>query len=1243
VGWSSEQIQAIETRGCNLLVAAAAGSGKTSVLVERIIHQITMPGPQGEEPIDVDRMLVVTFTSAAAAEMRSRIAARIAAMQQQKFSRRLARQAALLNSANISTIHSFCQSVVRKYFYLLDLDPGFRVGAAAEMELLKADVLEQVFADCYEADDPGFSLLIDHYADADGDDTLMQLVLNLYEFSRSHPWPEHWLRQLASRFDLPAETGIDDTPWSNLLRQEILLQLENRAWALDRLIREAEADPDFGAYAETFAADSEIIGELILAARLSWAKLEQAFVGLDFVKLKTVRGGDEDRREYFKSRRDAVKKAVNGIRDSYFARSGADLIVDMRGLAPLVSALAQLVIAFSAAFSQTKRKKSVLDFSDLEHFCLAVLLDESSSPGDPKPSAAALQMRESFAEVLVDEYQDTNGVQETILVLLTRDDPPNRFMVGDVKQSIYRFRLAEPRLFMEKYRSYPSEGVGPCRRIDLAANFRSRALVLHASNFLFGQLMTEAVAELDYGEAERLNPGLDYPPCADSLAGVELHLLERRPQDTEAEQAVVTESESDSAAGQSSHDGSAALDSFSREAAWIAGRISQLMQGGHQVYDKETKGYRPLGWRDIVILLRSVQGKAQPMLDLLRAAGIPCYADMDTGYFRETEVGIIVSLLQILDNPRQDIHLAGVLRSPLFHFSGQELALMRVAESGKEHHRDLWDSLLSMAQEETQQPLIKEKTAAFITTIARWRSLARRRSVAELLWLIYEETGFYDYAGGMPGGAFRQANLRALFDRARQYEATNYRGLFRFLRFIEALTARGADLAVARALGENENVVRIMSIHKSKGLEFPVVFVADIGKEINLSDTRELVLCHRDWGIGPYVTLPNQGYRYPTLARWAIAQQLRRETKAEELRILYVALTRARERLILVGSARDLAAKCAAWAESATSGARTLPEAQTAAAKTYLDWIVPALVRHPDGAPLREAAGITDTATPEGLEIDTIGSCWQITLDFTPDTDSDQAESEQESDLWQQMRQLQPVSVSSDAAEIRRILNWQYPYSAVVGQPAKLTVTEIKRRMAETAAEAKQLYTPTLYSRPRFTGEKKLTGAQLGTVTHLVMQRIQPQLGLPKADIARQVEFMTAAEFLLPEEAAAVDIDAVAAFFTSDLGKRMQQALWVKKELPFSLMLPAERFAPAAQGSGDSVFVQGTLDCLFAEPDGLVLLDYKTDYTADTRQLAERYAVQLSLYAEAVTAIIGQPVKEKFIYSFCRREAVPVE
>ena len=1223
MAWSTEQMLAIESRGCDLLVAAAAGSGKTSVLVERIIHLISLPGPAEEEPVDIDRLLVVTFTSAAAAEMRSRIAGRIAAMQQQQFSRRLARQAALLNSAGISTIHAFCQSVVRKYFYLLDLDPGFRIGAKAEMELLKADILEQVFADSYEADDPGFNLLVDHYADTDGDDTLMQLVLNLYEFSRSHPWPEHWLRQLTLRFELPPAAVIDDTPWPGLLRQEMLLQLESHAWALDCLIHEAEADADFAAYAETFAADSEMLGELILAARQSWSKLEQAFAALDFVKLRTVRGGDDERRDYFKARRDAVKHAVNGLRGSYFSRSGDELLADMRSLCPLVAALADLVIRFSRAFAERKRKKSVLDFSDLEHFCLAVLLDAASVPGDPRPSSVALELRQHFAEVLIDEYQDTNGVQETILRLVSRDDPPNRFMVGDVKQSIYRFRLAEPRLFMDKYRSYPATAAGPCRRIDLTANFRSRAAVLHAANFLFGQLMTEAVAELDYGEAERLQPGLDYPPCSDSLGGVELHLLERRPA---AAPAAEAEAET----------GEAGPGAFEREAAWIAGRISQLMQADQPVYDKETKGYRPIMWRDIVILLRSPQGKAQPLLDALRAAGIPCYADMDSGYFRETEVGILVSLLQVLDNPRQDIHLAGVLRSPLFRFSGAELAEIRLAG---ERRADLWDSLL--AQQAAAASPLQEKTAGFVAAVKRWRRLARRRSVAELLWLIYEETGFYDYAGGMPGGAFRQANLRALFDRARQYESTNYRGLFRFLRFIEALTARGADLAVARALGENENVVRVMSIHKSKGLEFPVVFVGDLGKEINLSDARALVLCHRDWGIGPYVTTANRGFRYPTLARWAIAEQLRRETKAEELRILYVALTRARERLILVGSARDLAAKCAVWGQAAAAGGPTLPAAQVAAARTYLDWLIPALFRHPDAEPLRQLAGMDSLPAPQGLETDTAGCCWQITLDLQASGESRAAMAE--SPLWRQIRQLEPVAVSGgDIAAVRRILNWHYPYAAAAGQPAKLTVTEIKRRLADTGEAAKLLYTPVLYAQPRFRGEQKLTAAQTGTATHLVMQRILPERGLTPAAIARQVEDLQQREFLLPEEAAAIDAEAIAAFFASELGQRLQRAVWVKKELPFSLMLPAERFAPATAGSGDSVFVQGILDCLFAEADGLVLLDYKTDYTTDAGELAGRYAVQLNLYAEAVTAIIGQPVKEKYIYSFCLRQAVPV-
>ena len=720
---------------------------------------------------------------------------------------------------------------------------------------------------------------------------------------------------------------------------------------------------------------------------------------------------------------------------------------------------------------------------------------------------------------------------------------------------------------MEKYRSYPSQEAGLCRRIDLAANFRSRSEVLYAANFLFGQLMTEAVAELDYGEAERLNPGLEYPPCANSLAGVELYLMERQPQTEEAsggeaagpaETDVVREQENE---GAPAEDEAKDLAVFSREAAWIAGRISELMQSEYQVYDKETKDYRELRWRDIVILMRSVKGKAQQLLEVLREAGIPCYADMDTGYFRETEVGIIISLLQILDNPRQDIHLAGVLRSPLFSFNGQELALLKVADTVKDRRRDLWDSLLAASNDHEQEFGFREKAAAVIIAVNRWRSLARRRSVAELLWLIYEETGFYDYVGGMPGGAFRQANLRALFDRARQYEATNYRGLFRFLRFIEALTGRGSDLAVARALGENENLVRVMSIHKSKGLEFPVVFVADLGKGINLSDTRELVLCHRDWGIGPYVTLPRQGFRYPTLARWAIAQQIRRETKAEELRILYVALTRAREKLILVGSARNLAGKCLLWAEAASHPGRTLPEAQTAAAKTYLDWIIPALVRHPDGQPLRDLAGITAATSPKGLEVDTSGCHWQIKLDLAGPPGSRAATTDEESPLWEKIRQLQPIADTESKSEVCRILNWRYPFASAASQPAKLTVTEIKRRISQEEA-GNSLYGSIVSARPRFTGQKGLTAAQKGTMTHLVMQHLQLDCGMTRDDIGRQIEFMTAAEVLLPEEAVVVDIDAITAFFSDPLGQRLQKSLWMKRELPFSLMLPVERFCP---------------------------------------------------------------------------------
>ncbi|SDF30161.1 helicase-exonuclease AddAB subunit AddA [Sporolituus thermophilus] len=1233
--WSPEQRAAIEARGQNLLVAAAAGSGKTSVLVQRIIDRIL----DKTAPVNVDALLVVTFTNAAAAEMRERIAQSLTAeLAKGERTRYLERQLLLLNQASISTIHSFCQSVVRQYFYRLDLDPNFRIAGEGETALLRSDTLEALLAERYEQGDEAFLTLVDHYGDERDDSSLAGLILRLYEFARSQPWPEHWLRRLADAFRLDGATGIGE-PWEALLADRIALELERLQHKLTRLAAEAARPGNPAAYVKTLEDDRGRLDGAIAAARRSWRELGAALNGLKFGKLDPAPGVDAAICKRFQERRNAIKAKVKELTERYFGRPEQEFIADMRAQLPLIETLIDLVLEFGRRFQQAKKAKGLVDFSDLEHYCLQVLLADGATPGNVQPSAVALALREKYEEVLVDEYQDTNGVQETILELVSRPDRPNRFMVGDVKQSIYRFRLAEPGLFLEKYNRYPAVADGSERRIDLAQNFRSRPGILAAVNFLFSQLMTPRAAEMGYGEAEALNPGPDYPPCDQpTLAGpVEVHLIDHaealagksangEAEEEEAEQGNEAASGDEALSAQE-------LTAFEREAWLIVQRLKALKEAGHVVYDKHGKAYRPLAWRDIVILLRAVQGKAGVLLDVLRQAGIPAYADLDGGYFEETEVQVMLSLLAVIDNPRQDIHLAGVLRSPLVGLSAGDLAAIRLCKDG-----DLWTALTAALEADLAEPL-RQKIGIFLDRLDRWRSLARRRGVAELIWGIYRETGYYDYVGGMPGGALRQANLRVLYDRARQYEATNFRGLFRFLRFLDRLRDRGADMAVARALGEGEDVVRVMSIHKSKGLEFPVVVLADLGKQLNLSDTKELVLCHKELGLGPKVIRPDLRDSYPTLARWGIEHKLTLEAKAEELRVLYVALTRAREKLILVGSVKKLADRCSDWCAVVGRQAQALPDALITDAKSYLDWLGPAIVRHPDGAPLRELAGCDLVPT---AKLAALASAWQVTIHAADGISAVAPGQTADNPLVARLKELKPLP-GGDSAWVAARLDWRYPHAAAVGQPAKLTVSEIKRRFALADQEGKQWYPPRLAARPRFIqAAGKLTAAEVGTAMHAVMQHLDLAGDISDSGVCRQLERLVAAEILLPEQAAAVDAAAIAAFFASPLGQRLLNAAWRRRELAFCQVLPAANVEPALAGTDETVFIQGVVDCLFAEPDGLVLIDYKTDQVKDGTELIKRYDVQLKLYAAAMEAIFRQPVKEIYLYVFSTGQTVPV-
>ncbi|NPV92119.1 MAG: helicase-exonuclease AddAB subunit AddA [Firmicutes bacterium] len=1238
--WTEQQAAAIGSRGCSLLVAAAAGSGKTATLVERVIQRITDP----VSPVNIDQMLVVTFTNAAAAEMRERIARAIGIeLDKDPASHQALRQLALLPRAPIMTIHSFCLEVLRQHFYLLELDPGFRVADATETNLLQTEALDELFEGLYESGDEEFIRLVDHYGGERDDHTLRDLVLRLYSFSHSHPEPLRWLDEAGGFFGEGA--GIDHFPWGREIREDILVELSGAREALAEALNLTRLPNGPGVYAPLLEAEVSALGEAMAACRESWESTHQAITGLGFARLAAAKQVDPVLRQRVQKLRGDAKERVADLRETFFSRTESEWLEDLTRVRPLMEGLVKLVKGFAGIFQGLKSSRNLVDFNDLEHLCLQVLRRTDG-------------YRERFVEVLVDEYQDINPVQEAILELVSRAD--NRFMVGDVKQSIYRFRLAEPGLFLKKYREYPVGAGRRERRIDLRENFRSRLEIIQGVNFLFKRVMTPYHGEMAYDEDARLVCGADYPPASGEEArGVELRLIElgTGAGGVSAHEAGEDEPGPAEVDDQYNPEGSEAaavdledLDTAQVEARWIAGRIKEMMGdgpgGGFQVFDRGERSHRPLSYRDVVILMRSTKGWADTFSEEMQQAGVPVYTDLGSGYFDATEVETVLSLLMIIDNPRQDIPLAGVLRAPWNGLSAEELARVRL----RQPKGSFYDALLaSINREQDESPADKrpigpsEELAArlerFVEQLERWRGMARQGSLTDLIRDIYQETGYYHYVGGMPGGSQRQANLRALQSRARQYEATSFRGLFRFLRFIERLQESGQDLGTARVLGENEDVVRIMSIHKSKGLEFPVVFVAGLGRRFNLRDLNQRLLLHRSMGLGPELVDPERCLHYPTLAKLAIKNRLTRELLAEELRILYVAMTRAEQKLIMLGSLPRLPLDL----EGADSYPvdQPLPDHLLASARRPLDWIIPAVVK---------------AKTPAECWSVLAGPPREIFVDAAPRERADGADAAHEDEI-EAARGTESPGQSLESLVADR-LNWSYPYPGQGLQAAKLTVTEAKNRIRdlETAdAVGPVLEVPVEVSReqrgylhrwerPRFLQETRgLTAAERGTAFHLVMQHLRLDGVLDVEGIRLQMEDMLRREIISAAQLESVDVRAIAAFFQGPLGRRMLAARRIYRELPFILGLPADRVYPLlAAGEGETVVVQGIVDCLLDEGDGLVLIDYKTDQARgeDREQVRSRYLGQLELYAQAVERIWRRPVRERYLYRFATGESI---
>lgn len=1202
MAWTNEQQAAIDSRGQTLLLSAAAGSGKTAVLVERIIRRLL----DKEYPIDITELLVVTFTKAAAAEMRDRIGTALMKALSETKDLRVERQLALLPSAQISTLHAFCQHVIRKYFYTIDLDPAFSIAGEEELNLLRRQVLEDVFLSYYEDDEKASILypLADMFGSDRGDDILMDTVSRMYTYARSLAWPEHWLKEAARAYDVAPDAVIDDMVWAGPIKDAVRRILEEDAHLYDGVLYHLRQREAFAPACDTFVAEQAALRQAAQAR--SWNDLSRFVRAIDFPRLKSLRKlSDDDKAvwERCKKVRDDVKKdVIKTLQSVYFSATPEEWLDGMRAMKPVMDGLVTLTLDFAKAYGAAKKEKGWIDFSDLEHFCLQILLAPDASPEHPVPSAAAEELRSQYEEVFIDEYQDTNGVQELITRLVSGED--NRFMVGDIKQSIYRFRLADPTLFLEKYQSFSRDEKAVQHCIDLGRNFRSVPVVLDAVNAVFSRAMTAEAAGMDYGEREKLYAGRQAPDDERWIGGpVEVDIVPT-PSDEEDD------------------DGSTA---FEKECRFIAGRIGELLASGRMAARKDGT-LEPLSYRHIVVLLRSMAGKADVLIQALQEGGIPSYAEQSGGYFAAVEVQVMLALLRCIDNPEQDLAMAAVLRSPLVGLDETALAGVRLAGDGT-----LWQNLPAFVASLPDGVDEKEDLQQFMAAFDSWRTYSRRHGVAELLQRLYDDTAYVDFVGAMPGGDVRQANLKALYDRARQYEEAGFRGLFRYLQLMDKMKEDGLDLAPAKVVSEKEDVVRIMSIHKSKGLEFPVVFVADMGKAFNRRDTQDQILFHNRLGIGLKQYDPEWRISYPTLIWSGIATQLRWEGTAEEERILYVAMTRARDQLILTGHSSHIDRDWQRWTS----------HLNPAQAKSYFDWVMPAAL-----APFGAKAD-ADYARPGAAWQDAV---WQVRIaKAVPAGTVEEGAYDGEPRLEALRRgDLTGTPVPSWLDEQ---LSWQYAYPQAVRTAAKFSVSEVKRRYQELHSDELQdeaaLSVPAAAVIPPAPGEDDafaalppwlageeaaVSGAQRGTALHKALQYITPAADQTTATLRREIDAFVRQGLLSREEAKLVYVPVLAAFCQSDIGRRMAESPELHREYPFTVLLAGGDPLPETE-TGEQILIQGVIDCLFREDDAWILVDYKSDRLETADAFRRRYAVQLALYKRAVEQITHRPVEETYIYS----------
>lgn len=1269
VKWTPEQESAIMSpKDSNLgaqtlLVAAAAGSGKTAVLVERIITRLK----DMENPLSVQELMVVTFTKAAAAEMSARIGVALAKAMESTDDKALQalleRQLNLLPSAHISTLHSFCQWVIRSYFYKLDIPPTARIGNEAEMALLKQEVLENLLKEAYEHNTYGIFDLSDFFSDDKSDAGLQDKVLSLYEFAMSQSNPDGWMRHAVEPYKAAQEQDLRDTLWGRAMWDDQQAEIDRIADRIEQMepLLESPVGPKKWdkVYQEQLAALAQLKGAQTWSDMVDVCRNLDTFTKASFTSLgKALEKGEVDGAlaDEFKSLGSQNKDSLKGMKNGLFHIDESVLQQQFKDQYPLIHNLVELTIAFHKAYDEAKKEQGIMDFSDLEHLCLALLV-EPGTEDEPQPSEVALELQDTFKEIMVDEYQDTNGVQETIINLISRVD--NRFYVGDVKQAIYSFRMADSSLFMNKYNTYGLMNDAVERRIDLAKNFRSHENILATTNFIFYQIMTQEAAELDYGEKESLIPGRIVEDAPSDWVGgaVELHLLDT----SDTNRSDETDGDSETAGDEPENN--------ERELDFIIQKIKELHASKKQVQNADGS-FRQIQWRDFAVLRRSLAGWGTRAVAAMRQAGIPAVVNERDGYFEAQEIQLLLSLLQIIDNPEQDLPMAAVLHSGLVGLDANELGALRLTGDGS-----LW-SVMPLYAEQAQD----ERLLQFIVHIERWRTLSRRHGVADLLWDIYETLDYVNYVGAMPNGLVRRANVMALYERAKGFESSGFRGLFRFLRFVESLRDSNQDMAVANVVTEADDVVRLMTIHKSKGLEFPVVFLSGVQKKFNTMDFNSPLLVDKNGGIGLKGYYPDIRVSYPSMP-WLYCKSIKSDAmKAEEQRILYVALTRARDKLFLTGYINKEIKKEKGVGAHIKHAALTQTQALGAdlikAGNSYLHWLLIAFARHLDGgAPLRniiELEGETnfdllDRQCQVKVEIHD-GSLYGD-LDYKADVDETTINT---------VRVLGKVNDVELPEEIVQRFAFTYPNLVAAKTTAKISVSELKRRFAERDAEAVSATDVSMQQKSVIscnitedtTGENAIldtsiptiseteladsvfgrkpmaiadaeeivTGAQWGTLMHEAMQWL-PVKKYTQTSMTDMLDSLQAEGKFSDEERSLLSDRSLYGFFNSDLGQRLIASKRVERELPFSMLFDGNRVYPGVE-NGERLFLQGIIDTAFVEDDQWVLVDYKTDRVKSGDELIRRYKIQMDLYKEALERLTNMPVKASYIYSFRLHEAV---